>query len=136
MIYLDSSALVTMVSRRAPYEELRRWLATRPGLPMATSTLGFIETVRTLDQLGDFPTVMADLVRDVTEILLTEEVRDAAAQLPGRIRALDAVHVASAQVIGEVLDTLVTYDKRMYEVARAVGLATAAPGADWAAPAE
>lgn len=128
MIYLDASALVTLVSGRRYVSELRDFLATQPGVPMATSTLGFIETVRTLDQIGEHPTVMTDLVRDLTEILLTDEVRDSAALLPGRVRTLDAVHIASAQVIGDALEVLVTYDRRMLEVARSVGLPAEAPG--------
>jgi predicted nucleic acid-binding protein len=95
---------------------------------MGTSSVGFVETVRTLDQVGDFPTAMETLARVFTEILLTEEVRDAAARLPRGLRTLDAIHVASAQAIGPALDTLVTYDKRMLDAARAVGLPTAAPG--------
>lgn len=128
MIYLDSSALVTLISGRSYAKELREFLAAKPGMPMGTSTLGFIETVRTLDRIGDYPTVMQDLAREFTEILLTEEVRDAAALLPGGVRTLDAVHIASAQVIGEALEVLVTYDKRMRDVARSVGLPAEAPG--------
>ena len=130
MIYLDASALVTLISGRsnAYGTQLRTYLASKPGLPMASSTVGFIETVRTLDQIGDFPTAMVDLTRDFTEVLLTEEVRDAAARIPGPVRTLDAVHIASAQVIGEALEVLVTYDKRMLEAARSLGLPTEAPG--------
>ncbi|HET6212678.1 MAG TPA: type II toxin-antitoxin system VapC family toxin [Micromonosporaceae bacterium] len=132
MIYLDASALVTLVSGHPYLLELREFLAARPGMPMATSTIGFVETVRTLDRVGDFPTVMRDLVQDFTEILVTEEVRDAAAQLPRGARTLDAVHIASAQIIGPVLDSLVSYDKRMLDIARSVGLPVAAPGLDGA----
>ena len=89
---------------------------------MATSTLGFVETVRTMDRIGDYPDLMRDLVSGFTEILLTEEVRDAAVHLPGALRTVDAIHVASAQVLGDSLDTLVTYDKRMLDVARTEGL--------------
>lgn len=128
MIYLDASALVTLIAGRQYAPELRELLASRPGMPMGTSTIGLVETVRTLDQLGSYPTAMADLVRDFTEILLTEEVRDAAAQQPGRIRTLDAVHVASAQVLGDELAVLVTYERRMLEIARSVGLPATAPG--------
>jgi hypothetical protein len=60
--------------------------------------------------------------------MITDEVRDAAAALPGGVRTLDAVHVASAQVIGDALDALVTYDRRMLGVARSAGLPVAAPG--------
>jgi uncharacterized protein len=128
VIYLDASALVTLISGRTYSDELRQFLGDRPEMPMATSTIGFIETVRIMDQVGDFPSLMSDLVGRFTEILVTEEIRDAAAALPGRLRTLDAVHVASAQVLGEVLDTLVTYDRRMLETAQSVGVPTAAPG--------
>lgn len=125
---MDSSAIVTLLSGRQYARELRRFLADRTATPMATSSLGFVETVRTLDQVGDFPHVMRDLGRDFTEILLTDEVRDAAAVLPSRVRTLDAIHIASAQILGNALDVLVGYDKRMLDVAESVGLPVAAPG--------
>lgn len=130
MIYLDASALITLVSGRAPVAELRGFLATRSGVPMGTSTIGFVETVRTLDRIGDYPTAMQDLLGSFTEILVTDEVRDAAARLPSGLRTLDAVHIASAQIVGPVLDSLVSYDRRMLDVARKVGLPTSAPGLD------
>jgi uncharacterized protein len=132
LIYLDASALVTLVSGRQYATELRDFLAARPGLPMGTSTIGFVETVRTLDRIGAYPDAMRGRGGAVTEILLTEEVRDAAALLPGEVRTLDAIHIASAQIIGPVLNALVTYDKRMLDVARSVGLPAAAPGLDGA----
>jgi uncharacterized protein len=125
---MDTSAIVTLLSGRRYARELRGYLAAERTAPMATSSLGFVETVRTLDQVGDFPNLMRDLSRDFTEILLTDEVRDAAAMVPGRVRTLDAIHVASAQILGEALDVLVSYDKRMLETAEAVGLPVAAPG--------
>lgn len=128
MIYMDASALVTLFADRQYGRELRAYLKNRRHVPMATSSLGFIESVRTLDQYGDFPDLMRDLDAVVSEILLTDEVRRAAATMPGRIRTLDAIHVASAQVVGDALDVLISYDKRMLEVAEAVGLPTAAPG--------
>jgi hypothetical protein len=42
--------------------------------------------------------------------------------------ATSTIHVASAQVLGDSLDMLVTYDKRMLDVARAEGLPAEAPG--------
>ncbi len=128
MIYLDASALITLVTGRPYATQLRDFLAGRPAMPMGTSTIGFVETVRTLDRVGDYPDAMSDLVRTFTEILVTEEVRDAAAALPGGVRTLDAIHLASAQIIGPALNVLITYDKRMLDVARSIGLPTAAPG--------
>jgi hypothetical protein len=128
VIYLDASALVSLVTGRPYAHELREFLGQSPEMPMGTSTIGFIETVRALDRVGSYPTAMQDLLASFTEILVTDEIRDAAASLPGAIRTLDAVHVASAQAIGDALAYLVSYDKRMLEVAHSVGLPVAAPG--------
>jgi uncharacterized protein len=95
---------------------------------MGTSTIGFIETIRTRGRVGSYPTALHDLLADFTEILVTDEIRDAAATLPGSVRTLDAIHIASAQVIGDALAFLVSYDKRMLDIARSVGIPIAAPG--------
>lgn len=128
MIYLDASALVTLVTSRPYARELREFLTQSPEMPMGTSTIGFIETVRTLDRVGSYPTAMQDLLAGFTEILVTDEIRDGAASLPGGVRTLDAIHIASAQAIGDALAFLVSYDKRMLDVAHSVGIPVAAPG--------
>ncbi len=128
MIYLDASALVALVTGRPYAGELRHFLAQVPEMPMGTSTIGFIETVRTLDRVGSYPTAMRDLLASFTEILVTDEIRDAAASLPGGVRTLDAIHIASAQAIGDALAFLVSYDKRMLDIAHSVGIPVAAPG--------
>lgn len=128
MIYLDASALVTLVTGRPYASELGEFLAQAPEMPMGTSTIGFIETVRTLDRVGSYPTALQDLLASFTEILVTDEIRDAAAILPASVRTLDAIHIASAQIIGDTLAVLVSYDKRMLDVAHSVGVPIAAPG--------
>ncbi|HUK67395.1 MAG TPA: type II toxin-antitoxin system VapC family toxin [Streptosporangiaceae bacterium] len=128
MIYLDASALITLVTGRPYARELREFLAQSPEMPMGTSTIGFIETVRTLDRVGSYPTAMRDLLAGFAEILVTDEVRDAAASLPGGVRTLDAVHIASAKTIGDALAFLVSYDKRMLDIAHSIGIPIAAPG--------
>lgn len=125
---MDSSALVTLVTGRDHAADLRVFLTERPGVALATSTIGIVETVRQLDKVGSFPRALADLDNLVTEILLTQEVRDLATRVSGALRSLDAVHVASALSIGDLLDCLVTYDKRMLEAAQAEGLRSFAPG--------
>jgi uncharacterized protein len=128
VIYLDASALITLVTGRPYATQLRDYLAQSPETPMGTSTIGFVETVRTLDRVGSYPTAMQDLLASFTEILVTDEIRDAAASLPGVVRTLDAVHIASAQAIGDALAVLVSYDKRMLEIAHSVGIPVASPG--------
>jgi hypothetical protein len=90
-----------------------------------------VETVRLLDKVGSFPNALADLDRMGTEILLAEEVRDLATRVPAAIRSLGslgAIHGASALVISDALDSLVTYDKRLLDAVREAGLPAHAPG--------
>lgn len=128
MIYLDASALVTYVLERPHVVELHEFLADNAEFPGASSTVGFVETVRNCDRSGNFPHLMARLLRDYDELQVTSEVRDEAANLPGGLKALDAIHVATAESLGEDLAWFVTYDRQMAQVARARGLPVASPG--------
>ena len=128
MIYLDASAMVTYVVGRPNFAELDEFLNSRPGVRMAASTVGLVETVRNCDRQGSFPNLMSRLLRDYDEIHMTAEIRTRAAQLPVRLKALDAIHVATAEALGEELISFVTYDRRMADVARWRGLPVASPG--------
>ncbi|WP_236788374.1 PIN domain-containing protein [Amycolatopsis sp. GM8] len=130
MIYLDASALVTVVVERQHAQDLRRFLDAHATVKTYTNTIGFVETVRTCDQIGSFPNLMATLLRDHNELKVTDAVRDAAIRVPGALRSLDALHVASAEQLGSELTALVTYDGRMAETARKAGLPVAMPGAE------
>lgn len=127
MIYLDSSALVTFVVRREHAEALDQFLVSRPARTY-TSTIGVVETVRTCDRLGSYPNLMSQLLKEHVELMVTDEVRNAAANVPGAVRSLDAVHIATAELLGPELTALVTYDRRMAEAARSSGLPVVMPG--------
>lgn len=128
MIYMDSSALVTLFTHRDYVKDLRGYLKGRPKAPMATNTIGFVETIRNSSQHGHQPMLQAEMESAITEIILTEEVKDTAAQLPGRIKALDALHIATAISIADYLTVLVSYDRKMLAIAKEQGLPTASPG--------
>jgi uncharacterized protein len=130
VIYLDASAIVTLVLERNRVTELQSYLDERPHTPLGTSTIGLVETVRTADRHGTFPNLMAELRDSYTEILVTDEVRDLAAHIPANVRTLDAIHIASAESLEEYLTVLVSYDERMLVAARDRGLPVAHPGMD------
>jgi predicted nucleic acid-binding protein len=102
--------------------ELERWQS------LASSRLAWIE-VRRAGARGDVPPRMTAAVLDVLdEIPLDDQIAEAAATLePIGLRTLDAVHVASALILGESLGIVVTYDRRMAQAATAAGLRAAAP---------
>lgn len=128
MIYLDASALMTYVLERPNFVELRVYLRSHSEFAAATSTVGFVETVRNCDRVGSFPNLMTRLLADYDELDVTTDIRDRAASLPGRLEALDAIHVATAEALGETLVSVVTYDRTMARVARSRGLRVASPG--------
>jgi uncharacterized protein len=130
VIYLDASALVTIVVKRPHAGALRRFLDTHATVPTCTSTIGFVETVRTCYRIGNFPNLINRLRYDHSEIELSRQVGDAAVNVPEPLRTLDAIHVASAETLGADLIALITYDKKMAEAARRMGLPVAMPGAE------
>jgi predicted nucleic acid-binding protein len=127
MIYLDSSALITFIVRRRHVDALERFLSAQK-TKTCTSTIGMVETVRTCDQVGSYPNLMTWLTQQYFEVNVTDSIRDTAAALPGALKALDALHIASAEQFGPELEALVTYDRRMAGVARTRGLPVAMPG--------
>jgi hypothetical protein len=51
-----------------------------------------------------------------------------AAVLDGGVwRSLDAIHLAAAQLFGDDLTSVITYDQRMSTAAQALGLTVSAP---------
>jgi uncharacterized protein len=68
------------------------------------------------------------VLRPVTALGIDDEIVQAAASVePTGLRSLDAIHLASALVLGEVLDALVTYDARLGEAAEAAGVRVLSP---------
>jgi predicted nucleic acid-binding protein len=128
VIYFDASAVITYLTQRPHFHALDEYLRTQPTVELATSTIGLVETVRICDRIGDFPHLLPQLLRDYTELRLTDDIRDRAATLPGGLRTLDAIHVATAEILVDDLTCLISYDKQMLEVANSRGLPIATPG--------
>ncbi len=68
------------------------------------------------------------VVRAISLIAVTDAILDRAADLePAALRSLDAVHLASALSLEEALGSVVTYDVRLGEAAKAAGLDVRTP---------
>lgn len=130
-VYLDSSALVKLVAREAETTALRRYLSRRADSPRVTSSLARVEVVRAVSAAGAQAVTRAlELLDRLYEVPLERSLLDRAADLrvPLALRSLDAVHLASALVLGTTLSAVVTYDARMTAAAVSLGLEVAAPG--------
>ena len=125
--YLDSSALVKLFAEEEESAALRNELTRWP--EQASSALARVEVIRVGRALGEEVLAAARLVlNDLRLVRLSDELLDAAALIePLPLRSLDAIHVASAQSLGDDLGAMITYDERMLVAARSAGVPTLAP---------
>lgn len=120
-----------LVQREPESDALRRFLRRHRDDDRVTSTLARVEVVRAV--LGGGAKAVAkargQLAR-LHEVNIDRGVLDTAATLaPGpTVRSLDAIHLASAQLVAGDLRSVVTYDRRMAAAAIALGLPVEAPG--------
>jgi uncharacterized protein len=108
---------------------LRAWLDERAETGWVSSVLTEIEPFRALaryapDSLSRLPAVpdLIDLIDLDPPIRILAQTAH-----PITVRSLDAIHLGTAQHIGQALTSFVTYDTRLLDAARAAGLPTDAP---------
>lgn len=130
MIYLDSSALLKLVRREDESAALHDWLGSHPDRPVVTSELGRVEVLRAARRIGGQALAEARaVVGDVDLVPLDRAVQDIACDIGDPLlRTLDALHLASALLLGEVLTAFIAYDHRLADAAQAAGLVLASPG--------
>jgi uncharacterized protein len=125
--YVDSSALVKLVipepESAALRVELARWQ------PHVVSAIARVEVVRACTRVDEKARPVAEEVVGALDLIAVEgEVLDAAARVePSALRSLDAIHVASALLIGDALGVVIAYDERLLAALRSAGLRTATP---------
>jgi predicted nucleic acid-binding protein len=129
-LYLDSSAIVKLVQRETESDALRRFLRRHRDDRRVTSALARVEVVRAIMDGG--PAALAHARRQlarVDEITLDRDLLDTAATIaPGeRLRSLNAIHLASAQMLAPDLRAVVTYDQRMAAAGHALGMTIETP---------
>ncbi|MHB1208934.1 MAG: type II toxin-antitoxin system VapC family toxin [Acidimicrobiales bacterium] len=127
MIYLDTSALFKLIRRETETDALSAWLLERVDSPKITSALTRVELLQATRRLESSPVGSAiALLGGIDVIPISAVVIDVASQLD-HVRSLDAIHLASALSINDSSLVLVTYDVRLREASRRVGVSVEAP---------
>jgi predicted nucleic acid-binding protein len=94
-----------------------------------SSVLAAVEVPRAATRaLGDVSTAVTAVLELVNLVELDRRVLESAAALePVELRTLDAVHLATALSLGDIVGTFLTYDERLRSAAETAGLATLGP---------
>ncbi len=134
-LYLDTSALLKLYIQEPESDDCEVMLSTDPDWVTGRHTL--VETRRNLRRLLGSDHEHSDALDQFTDdwqrcevVELDAAVCQSAAVLAesSGLRTLDALHLAAA--LAAEVPTIVTYDRRLAQGARAAGLDVANPGQD------
>ena len=128
VVYLDSSALIKLVFEEPETSKLAEFLNAWP--TRASSSVASVEVLRTAQLVNDGAVTRhaRHLLAHVHLIRPGDLVLAAATGVePGSLRALDAIHLATAVSLGHELAGMVVYDRRLANAARHAGLTVWAP---------
>lgn len=130
MIYLDTSALVSLADSDSRAPSLRAWLDENRAEHFVTSILTTVELPRALHKNGHTTPIdeAEELLTGIEIIPLGEKELVLAARIPDKfLRSMDALHIASAHRLRPNLHTFVTYDLKVAQVMR-TEMEVASPG--------
>lgn len=126
MLYVDTSAAVKLLLAEDESAALANFLGSAEGR-VVTSRIGVIELRRVARRGGASPDRADALAASLAVIELDATVERLAIGLDPDLRALDALHIASAMAAGDALSGFVCYDARLGSAAVREGLTVIAP---------
>jgi uncharacterized protein len=129
LIYIDTSAFMKLIWREGETAALERFMGDRPGQQWVSSTLLVIEVRRAAVRINLAHLPRVDVALDkVARVGIGDAVVESAGRLRDpALRSLDAIHLATAILLGDAVDVMVTYDKRLATAAEAYKIPTVAP---------
>lgn len=133
MIYVDTSALIKLVVAEVESAAVGAYLSDAD---MVSSALVLVEARRSILRRAPARLPQMDVVlTNLATIHISMAVIEAASRLPDpMLRSLDAIHLATALIVRDDLDSMLTYDERLRTAAESHGLTVESPGATPAPP--
>jgi len=129
LIYLDTSAFLKLVLDEPQSTALHDYLGDVDAPRFVSSTLLAVEARRGTLRASVARLPRVDLMlATITQLEISGPVVESASRFPDPLlRSLDAIHLATALLIREELDVLLTYDERLSRAANMHGIPTTAP---------
>jgi predicted nucleic acid-binding protein len=129
LYYLDTSAALKLLAQESHPAAFAAFYDAHAASPWVSSALLRIEVTRAVTRA--LPAALPearDLLLAFDYITIDDEVIDAAMEEPDRmLRSLDAIHLATARLLGSDLTGLATYDDRLAGAARDAGITIVDP---------
>ncbi len=129
LYYADTSAVIKLLVEESHSKAFAAFYDAHADAEWVSSALLRIELTRAVTRA--LPALLPDardLLLAFSFVAIDEDIVEAAMNEPDRgLRSLDAIHLATARILGEDLDALVSYDDRLLKAATDAGLGTACP---------
>lgn len=129
LFYADTSAVIKLLAEESHSRAFAVFYDSHTDSEWVSSALLRIEVTRSV--IRAMPALMPearDLLSAFSYIAIDEDVVEAAMNEPDRgLRSLDAIHLATARILGDDLGAIVSYDDRLLKAAADAGLGTASP---------
>jgi predicted nucleic acid-binding protein len=129
LYYADTSAVIKLLVEESHSTAFAMFYDSHSNAEWVSSTLLRIELARAVARAKPLLVPAArDLLLAFSYIGIDDEIVEAAMNEPDRsLRSLDAIHLATARLLGPDLDAVVTYDDRLAAAAADAGLTVSAP---------
>ncbi|MGF1664535.1 MAG: type II toxin-antitoxin system VapC family toxin [Kineosporiaceae bacterium] len=131
LYYVDTSAALRLLLEEEHSADLYAvFEGTRDSVAWVSSEILRVEVMRTVRRVAPVMLLEAlEMLEHLGFVHLAADVVDAAVREPDPVlRSLDALHVATARLLGDQVQGFVTYDQRQAAAATAAGLPVLTPG--------
>jgi uncharacterized protein len=129
LYYADTSAVIKLLVEETHSKAFAAFYDAHPDAEWVSSALLRVEVTRAVARVR--PVLLPDardLLLAFSYIAIDDDIIEAAMNEPERmLRSLDAIHLATARLLGPDLDALATYDDRLTAAAKDAGLDTVSP---------
>ncbi len=129
LYYAGTSAVIKLLAEESHSKAFAAFYDSHADAEWVSSALLRIEITRAVARV--MPALLPDardLLTAFSYIAIDDDIVEAAMNEPDRsLRSLDAIHLATARILGPDLDALVTYDSRLAAAAGDAGLVIVTP---------
>ncbi len=129
LYYADTSAVIKLLVEETNSKAFAAFYDNHTDAEWVSSALLRVEVTRAVSRA--MPILLPDardLLLAFSYVAIDDEIVEAAMNEPDRmLRSLDAIHLATARLLGPDLDALATYDDRLTNAAGDAGIHTISP---------